>query len=521
MKIHKILFLFIVLLSVSSGFTGCIQQIGESSSGAPPEIIQNFDEWPLPNFDYANTRATKYSSINSTTISSLHPIWNYTITGAGPFGAAISNPLILNEVVYFQDGKGDCVALHIQNGTEIWYYTSNGSIVLGPNGPAVGWGKVFISKDVYTMVALDIQNGKVLWSNTVSTIPTTGIDIQPTVYNNKVFISTVPGVGDIYYAPGGIGIIYALDQKTGNIIWNFSTVDSSDLWDHPEINSGGGCWYTPSIDTNTGIMFWGTGNPAPFPGTPKYPNGASRPGPNLYTNSLLALHSQTGNLKWYTQVVPHDLFDYDFQIPPILATEVINGINQSIVIGAGKNGRVYAFNRSSGYILWESIVGLHQNDQLVKLPPGYTTVVPGTLGGVETPMAYSEGIIYATYNNLYVNWTPVSYFAGNVSPYIPPYNQATSGLIAIQANTGKFLWEQKFNVANVGGATVVNDLVFTATINGTIYAFERISGVKLWSYQSPAGITAWPAVTKSYIIWPAGGGFGFEGTPALICFRIS
>jgi glucose dehydrogenase len=59
-------------------------------------------------------------------------------------------------------------------------------------------------------------------------------------------------------------------------------------------------------------------NPAPFPGTPEWPNGSSRPGPNLYTNSLVALDLATGELAWYHQVVPHDLFDRD-QVHALIA----------------------------------------------------------------------------------------------------------------------------------------------------------------------------------------------------------
>jgi outer membrane protein assembly factor BamB len=517
------MFFFVVLTSILilTGLNGCMQQSRRDTINIPPEVNAYKDQWPLANHDYANTRSTTSSSINSDTVLSLHQVWNYTITGTSSFGAATSNPLILNSTVYFQDGHSNTVALFLQNGSEKWFYESDGIIFLGPNGPAAGWNKIFISKDVYTMVALDMENGKVLWNNTLSNVATTGIDIQPTVYDNKVYVSTVPGIGDIYYAPGGIGVIYALDQETGRKVWNFSTVDSIDLWGHPEYNSGGGCWYTPAVDIKTGSMFWGTGNPAPFSGRPGYPNGASRPGPNLYTNSLLCLNAHTGELHWYTQVVPHDLFDYDFQIPPILTNANINGMNQSIVIGAGKMGRVYAFNRSTGSILWVTVVGVHMNDQLASLPPGVTTVMPGILGGVETPMAYADGVVYTTFNNLYVNWTSVSYFAGNNSPYIPPYSEATSGLAAIQTSTGKILWEHTFDVANVGGATVVNDLVFTATINGTIYAFNKTTGDLLWTYQAPAGITAWPAVAGEYLVWPAGGGFGFGGIPTLVCLSIS
>jgi glucose dehydrogenase len=112
-------------------------------------------------------------------------------------------------------------------------------------------------------------------------------------------------------------------------------------------------------------MYWGIANPAPFPGQPKssivpqdYPNGSSRPGPNLYTNSIVALDHATGKMSWYTQVWPHDISDYDLMIPPILATATYGGKQQEIVIGAGKMGQVYAFNRQTGALLWQTAVRL-------------------------------------------------------------------------------------------------------------------------------------------------------------------
>jgi quinoprotein glucose dehydrogenase len=66
---------------------------------------------------------------------------------------------------------------------------------------------------------------------------------------------------------------------------------------------------------------------------------------------------RTKELAWYTQTVPHDLFDYDMETSPILATASINGLTQDIVIGAGKMGWCYAFNRSTRAIQWECMVG--------------------------------------------------------------------------------------------------------------------------------------------------------------------
>jgi outer membrane protein assembly factor BamB len=446
--------------------------------------------------------------------------WSMNITGIGPFGGATSNPLILGDRVLFQDAMANTYLLDRDTGIPRWVHWFNATLVYAPNGPGVGYGKVFVGSDSHNLTALDIRDGSILWQTRISTIPTTGMDIQPVVYDGRVYASTVPGLGDIYYAPGGIGVIFTLDQETGAGVWNFSTVDSPDLWGHPEINSGGGCWYPPAIDTVTGLIFWGTGNPAPFVGTPDYPNGLSRPGPNLYTNTLLALEHRQGRLIWFTQVYPHGLFDYDFQISPILTTANISGSERAIVVGAGKMGRVYAFDRATGAILWVCVVGKHQNDQLALLQHGYTTVYPGDLGGIESPMASAEGKIYAVYNDLYTNWTPDSYFAGNTTPYIPPYQEGASGIVAIEVDTGKIGWERHFDTVNTGGATVVNDLVFTATMDGSMYALDRNTGSILWTYRAPAGIEAEPAVAHDTIIWPCGGGLGFGGPPTLIALGL-
>ena len=65
--------------------------------------------------------------------------------------------------------------------------------------------------------------------------------------------------------------------------------------------------------------------PAPFVGTAQYPNGSSRPGPNLYTDSTVALKIATGKLVWYHQAHAHDLFDRDFVHTMIVPVPASNG----------------------------------------------------------------------------------------------------------------------------------------------------------------------------------------------------
>ena len=354
----------------------------------------------------------------------------------------------------------------------------------GPERPGDRVRKIFGSVSPYEVAALDLTNGKEIWRKNLAEIQggnsgIVGLDQQGTVYDNTYYISTVPGNAGVFYAGGAQGVLFALNQANGNVVWNFSTLQTTDYWGHPEINSGGGCWFPPAVDTNTGNIFWGIANPAPFPGQPKqppaipqdWPNGLSRTGDNLYTDSVISFDHKTGAMNWYTQVWPHDISDYDLQQAPVLATATINNTRQDIVIGAGKMGRVYAFNREKGTLLWETAVGIHYNDTLPAFPTdGTITVSPGFYGGVETPMAYADGVVFVAANNIPADVT------NGLKATIHPFSEGTGDLVAIDVNTGTILWDKNLPSALFGGATVVNDLVFTGTFDGMLYAFDRTTG---------------------------------------------
>jgi outer membrane protein assembly factor BamB len=479
----------------------------------PPEVTQYARDWPLPNKDYANTRATTDSNINSANVNNLGVAWALPFIGQGIFGSASTMPIIMGNNVFVQDLGNNIFNVDLATGKVKWQTLYNESNI-GPNGIAVGWGKVFGSADPFNMVGLDMNTGKELWRTPVSSQPTTGTDIQPSLYGGLVYTSTVPGssAGD-FYSGGSAGYIFALDQGTGKTTWSWDTVDSADIWGNKDVNSGGGCWYPPAVDTKTGTSFWGIANPAPWPGTAQYPNGSSRPGPNLYTDSMVSLDAKSGKLNWYTQVYPHDNYDLDFQLSPILASAKINGVQQDIVIGAGKVGRVVAFNRQTGAIQWIAFVGKHQNDQLANIPSGdnATIVYPSSLGGVETPMAYANGIVYIPIVNLYSAYVPTGGKPGQ------PFTQGTGELVALDVATGKILWDNQLDSINVGAATVVNDLVFTSTFNGKVYAFKADTGALVWSYQASGSVNAWPSFAGDYMLLPVGLATPF---PAMVAFKL-
>ena len=477
---------------VAAGVAGVIAvaATGASSAGSPPpEVVPQADSWPAHNYDLANSRATTHTEINASNVATLKKKWSFKIPGSGAFGNFATTPIVLNGVVYFQDLSSNVYAVDEQTGALKWKHTFN-SASIGPNGVSFGYGRIYGATEKFAF-ALDPATGNVVWRHTLATSVKVGIDMAPQLYDNKVLISTVPGSGvKHFYEAGAIGIVYALDATTGKTVWSFDTYPPTK---RGKI-SGGGLWYPPAVGAD-GNVYLGVANPGLWPNSKANPNAAQRPGPNLYTDSLVVLDGASGKLKWYRQVIPHDVRDYDLMIAPVLYTP--SGGSQ-LVIGAGKMGKVYAWNAGTGAAVWNASVGKHVHDTGL-LPKKQVTICPGDFGGVETPMAQSGG-------TLFVPWLNMCAVGSATSESIPAANfgTATGGFTAFDAATGKVKWSKTLPHANFGAATVANDVVFTSDFTGKIYAYSTANGTLLWTAQAPAGINAFPAVTQKMLIVGAG-----------------
>jgi outer membrane protein assembly factor BamB len=417
--------------------------------------------------------------------------WRFAIPGTSSFGAFASTPIALGDTVYLQDLNSNVYALERATGRLRWKHAFDRPNV-GPNGVSYGWGRLYgaTTTDAF---ALDPRTGKLLWSRRLVGNEHEGIEIAPQLYDGTALFSTVPSNVTGSYRPGAFGVVWALDAASGEPRWHFDTVEGgAALWGNPGVNGGGGLWYPPAVD-DQGRVFLAIGNPAPFPGTKAFPNGASRPGPNLYTNSLVALDGKTGKLLWYRQAVPHDLRDYDLAISPIATRLTLSGAGERVVITAGKMGKVYAYRSTDGAPLWVTSVGRHENDT-GPLTRDYAPVYPGTLGGVETPMALAGKRVFVPWVDLATRTSATS------SNGTDPLREGRGGLAALDAVTGRAVWRRRLPSMAFGAATVANDVVFTSTYDGTIYAFATATGKLLWKAKARAGINSFPAIAGGTLL---------------------
>jgi outer membrane protein assembly factor BamB len=456
--------------------------------GAPPELKEPAGSWPAPNADLASTRSAAAARIDASNVARLRVRWRFRFHGkGGSFGLLTSTPVVSGRTVFVQDTKSSVFAIDRGSGELRWarLYTAPND---GPNGVAVGYGRVYAATDT-TAFALDAQSGRRVWSRRLTDRDEQFIDIAPVVHSGRVYLSTVG------FGPGGRGALYALDARSGRVLWRFDTI--RDPWRHPTAG-GGGAWYPVSVD-GAGRVYAGISNPGPWGGSKALPNGAAFPGPVPYTNSLIVLDGRTGRLVWHDQVTPHDVRDYDFQDSPILAAVPAGGKAVDVVFGAGKAGRVVAWDRTTRRRLWSRAVGTHRRD-LGPLPKRPVRVCPGFLGGVLTPMAYAGGRLFVPVVELCTHESAVR----SLPAFQRPPEEGQGVLYALAAENGRTIWSRRLSSPLFGCATVAADVVFAPTYDGSIRAFSTSDGTLLWRTRARAGINGCPAVAGDLLLVGAG-----------------
>jgi alcohol dehydrogenase (cytochrome c) len=480
--------------------------------------------WTLPGGNLQNTRDVA-SPITSTNVSKLGVAWCVPLAADPVIGDYATTPVVVNGVVYTQDLKSNVLAIGLASGKVLWRHTydsQNG----GPDGVNVADGTVYAATDS-AAVALDAATGKQLWSRTLVSNDHEGIDMTPGYNDGTVYVSTVPvnASTDVEYGGGGQAVLWALNARTGAPEWTWDEVQN--LWGNPDVNSGGGQWYAPSFDAQ-GNIYLGVANPGPLGGLFGYPWGTSRPGPDLYTDSVVKL-SPAGKLIWYYQLTPHDLFDWDLQDPPVLTT----ASGQPVVIDGGKAGVLIELNAQTGTPIWTLPVGVHNgNDNDGALTedatptsqlalPAQITVEPGGFGGIESQLASNGTTTFAAVNDL-----PFTY-RDESGPYFPSLQAletavagATGELVAVNQDTGKVQWDDRLPSSPYGAATVTNNVVFTTTYSGYLQAFSTATGAVLLKRPMSAGSNAPVTIDGDYVITAAGIANSATQRPLIIAYKL-
>lgn len=338
---------------------------------------------------YGGAGGQQYSALQEITAANLHQLelaWSYR---SGELGEDFTdrsfslqaNPLVWNGTIYFSTATGFAIAVDAQTGKERWRYHApipkdSGYSESASRGISLWHGesgecpdRVFLGTRTGQLHAINATTGEACADFGSSGFVDLSLDVgsedigdygitsPPAIINDSVIVGSA--IGDNRAVKTELGIVRALDARSGKVLWQWDPIPRSDAaapdgslqghWGAGSATRTGSAnaWAPLSADPELGLVFVPTSSPSPdF-------YGGDRPGDNRYANSLVALDAETGAVAWHQQLVHHDVWDYDTPMQPTLTRLEIGGVDHAAVMLVGKTGMLYAFDRATGKALIE------------------------------------------------------------------------------------------------------------------------------------------------------------------------
>ena len=476
-------------------------------------------DWGAPGGDWASTRYSTLSSINTSNITRLGGAWVVDL----PDGVVSKAPLMVSGGrMFVPTSQGTILALDPATGRTLWTFKP-ATPFSGNRGVGIGEGLLFAGQRNSNVIAISQETGEVAWTYEHGPeIPSQGMSAAP-AYGNGVVVAVV-SLGDNFLRGRAIG----LEAKTGKFLWSFEVVpgpgdpgheswpQDSDIWKY----GGGAIWTTPSVDADLGLVYLETGNAVPQWG------GEHRPGDNLFNNSVVALDLKTGKMRWHYQTVHHDIWEHDLGTPLVLYDAEIGGRRRKVLAAMRTDGIAFFLDRETGRPILPVEERPVKQDAFLRTAPtqpftiGADRVGPGCVDAAmipkgfvagcyfdpiradmpnvlmphmnmrQSPMAYSPqtGYLYATacVNPAWIRRDESGW--AFILPAKPPGMRQHGLMVALDGRTGKIAWEKPLAYAACeggGGATATaGGLVFHVEPDGVFQAWDARSGAIVWRFQT-------------------------------------
>ncbi|HKE85176.1 MAG TPA: PQQ-dependent dehydrogenase, methanol/ethanol family [Vicinamibacterales bacterium] len=487
-------------------------------------------------------RHSPLTQITPDNVKNLELQWVFQVRSLEKFEAT---PLVVDGVMYTVQAPNDVIALDAATGRVFWVYPYIPSPLSRLCCGRVNRGLAILENTLYMatidghLLAIDAKTGGLVWNVTVSGARAEAgysFTTAPLIVKDKVIIGTAGGEYGIR------GFLAAFDAKTGREAWRFHTIagpgeKGTETWAGESWKIGGGSiWVTGTYDRDLNLTYWGIGNPGPDW------NGDVRAGDNLYSDSVVALDVDTGQLKWHFQFTPHDVYDYDSVQVPVLADISWQDSMRKVMLFANRNGLFYVLDRTTGQFLlgkpftkvtWNSGLddkGRPQN--MVPLTEDGVLVYPGVQGATNwysPSFSPRTGLFYVpTWVNTYSTFTkrPVEYKEGQrytgALPAMPIRlltpgpainrrrpEEGSGAIQAIDPKTGVKKWEYAMSdVVDAGVLTTASDVVFSGGREGYVFALDARTGTMLWKANvgGPAsnGPMTYAVGGRQYVAFAAG-----------------
>ncbi len=339
---------------------GLLASAAFAQSDSPREV-----DWPVYGHDPGGTKYSPLSDINKGNVKKLSMAWTfhsgdiYDPNGHGGKQSAFEcTPLFIDGTLYLTTPFGRVIALDPDTGVEKWAFDPKSDVKAGfgdfANRGAAAWvdsktsqRRIFVATIDARLVAVDAVAGKAIdaFGNGGSVDLRQGLrnpphtkweyeeTSPPAVIGDLVIVGS--GVADNNWADAASGEVRAFDARTGKLVWTWDPMPG-------QKTGAANTWSIISVDPERKLVFLPTGS-----ASPDY-YGGERPGNDLYANSLVALHAETGKMLWHFQTVHHDLWDYDVASQPTLFTMRRDGKEIPAIAVGSKTGNIFLLHRETG-----------------------------------------------------------------------------------------------------------------------------------------------------------------------------
>ena len=487
------------------------------------------ENWLMYSGTLDSQRFSRLDQITAGNVGDLELKWAYQIP---QIDRAETVPLVVDGIMFVTEAPSNVVALDAATGRQYWRYDhelpEDLRICCGRNnrGVAILGETLYMSTLDAQLAAIDARTGNLRWATQVAPYQSGySKTAAPLIVKDRV----VTGIAGGEY--GIRGFVDAYNPETGALDWRTDTIPGPDnpdvqTWAGESWRTGGSAsWITGSYDPDLDLVYWGTGNPGPDW------NGDVRLGDNLYSDSVLALNSSSGNMDWYFQFTPHDVHDWDAIQVPILADIEYEGRTRKVMMWANRNAFYYTLDRETGeflvgkpYALQTWAEGLDENGRPIRLPDTFPTeegvVVSPSIGGGTNwwSPAFSPqtGLFYVNafdgeqrYFKRNEDYVEGENFTGGGGENVRPNETYHSAIRAIDPATGDRRWEFPIQPRSSAGiTTTAGNLVFSGTVDGYFFALNAETGEELWHTSVGARVHSAPmsyAVDgKQYVTIAAG-----------------
>jgi len=500
-------------------------------------------DWMSYRRTYDVTGFSPLDQIDRGNVSDLRLVWSWSMRDNSRW---VPTPIVANGLMYVSEGSGRVTAFDVLSGDVAWVYTRSypediqQSQALGRHrGVSVLGDTVYFGAADAVLVALDAQTGEPRWEVSTGDYTTgLGHSHPPLIADGKVVLGFAGG------DRSGRGTIVAHDAETGEHIWTTYTVPMPgepgyDTWTEREIPPLGGlAWSTISYDPELGLIYMGTGQPTPWASTLRGPGDA------LYTNCILALNIDTGEIEWYFQVVPADNWDLDATAESMLVDLEIGGVEHKALIETSKIGWGIVLDRETGRFIdafrtgYDNIITgwtdtgspIYNPDQIPTLEDVDSDKVfevcphlHGTRNLNSASYSPETGLYYVGINNacmdvMFVSeeYVPGRVFRGMGSrvKMVPGYDYIGE-FVAFNPVTGERAWEYRpESGAPMTAAALATGggLVFGGTADRRLFALDADNGEMLWETRLNGDISGAPVTfevdDRQYLAVGAGGRIG-------------